>query len=133
MKSRLAALAAVSVLALSGTAVAQEEGPDTFPLDDLPAADAAELNRLAALPDAALLEQLFGGAPPGRSPVLERFSPPGLTLRYPVSHGYAGPRDACLRYRVPAACRLHLEDLMTIQLRRQPGAGSGANPFGRPR
>lgn len=128
MKVHITALIAGTAIVLAPCASAQQEEPDTFPLDVLPAADPAELNRLAALPDQLLIDALFRDAPPGRSPVLERYSPSGAP-GFPVSHGYAGPRDACLRYRAPAACRLHLEDLTTIQLRMRPGGATG-NPFG---
>lgn len=125
-------VAAFIIALATSTVAAQEEGPDEFPFNVLPAVNPAELQQLAALGDAELLSRLFSGAAPGRAPVLEKFFPPGTQI-FPMSHGFAGPQEACMRARSSEACRLHLQDLQAIQSAKQPPPGLSNNPFARPR
>lgn len=118
---------ALAVCSMPAHVTAQEEA-DQFPFDVLPAADRAELEQLAALPDAVLIDRLFGRAAPGQAPGLQKFYPPGTQV-FPLSHGFAGPQEACIRSRSAAACRLHVQDLQAIQSAKQP-PGLSNNPFG---
>lgn len=107
-----------------------EQGPDEFPFDVLPAASPAELQQIAALSDNELLARLFNGGPPGAAPGLQRFFPVGTRV-FPMSHGFAGARDACLKQRSVVACRLHVQDLYKINASRRAPPGLMNNPFGR--
>lgn len=118
---------ALVTCSLATHVAAQEDGPDQFPFEVLPAADQAELRQIAALPDDALIERIFGRAGPGQAPGLQKFYPPGTQI-FPLSHGFAGPQEACLRGRSPVACRLHVQDLLTVQSAKQP-PGLTNNPF----
>jgi hypothetical protein len=107
-----------------------EQGPDEFPFDVIPAANPADLQQIAALSDNELLARLFDGAPLGQAPGLQRFFPAGTRV-FPMSHGFAGARDACLKQRSVVACRLHLQDLYKINANRRAPPGLMNNPFSR--
>lgn len=60
--------------------------------------------------------------------LIEQLFPRDIPV-FPVSHGFAGVRDACQRTRDTCACRLHLDDLISINQRHMAPAGVHVNPF----
>lgn len=104
------------VMALSGLVFSTAVSADPF--DVIPARNPQALQQLADLDDArfASLVSENGGA--GFRQILAPYDP-GDTPIFPVSHGFAGARQACLRHNNIAACRLYTVDLLNVQLEKQ--------------
>lgn len=139
MRHPLAMLAIITALSFVGTAgltqeaeVPAEAGPDEVPLEVLPAVNPVELQQLANLSDSDLLARLFERAGPRQAPGLERFYP-SSTQVFPISHGFIGPREACLTERSPVACHIHVQDLQKKNANRRAPPGLMNNPFPRAR
>lgn len=122
LSSRYAApLALVFLCAPMG---AQERNP----FDALPNRDTQQLQQLLDLDDTRFgqLVQENNGAR-FRS-IVSAFDPPGTAV-FPVSHGFAGVKQACLAARAAVACRLYISDLLAVQRERQDAAAVSNNPF----
>ena len=98
------------------------------PFDVLPGRDPQALQQLLDLDDTQfgrLLQENNGAR--FRS-IVSAFDPPGTAV-FPVSHGFAGMRQACLVARAAVACRLYVSDLLAVQRERQNAAAVTNNPF----
>lgn len=98
--------------------------PDPFAA--VPFYDAQALQEIARLDDEAFLNRLFG--PSGNVLLIEQLFPRDLPA-FPISHGFAGLQDACRRTRNTYACRLHVDDLISINQRHMAPYGVHINPF----
>lgn len=123
--------AGISILAfaLACSPVTAQEPPDAF--DTLPARDPQPLQQLADLDDAQFQNAIAENNGARFRAIVAEFDPPGLSV-FPVSHGFAGVKEACLRARVLTACRLYTIDLLTVQREKRNRAGVTNNPFGTP-
>lgn len=111
---------------LAAIAQAQEPASAPSPFASAPLNDPQPLQQLIGLDDSEFLRRLFDTS---RGPdLLDRFFPPG-TVIFPMSHGFAGTQDACLRMRSAPACRLYVHDLITINEEKGPQNRVFSNPF----
>lgn len=111
---------------LAAIAQAQEAASETSPFATAPFSDPMPLQQLIDLEDREFLRLLFDTS---RGPkLLDRFFPPD-TVIFPMSHGFAGTQDACLRTRSAPACRLYVHDLITINEEKGPQNRAFSNPF----
>lgn len=120
--------AACAAFALfSSTSVyAQTEHLARDPFAVVPFYDPQRLQEIAALDDQSFVSQLF--APSGNVTLIEQLFPSENAV-FPVSHGFAGVQNACLRTRMALACRLYVDDLIDINQRNAPQGGAYTNPF----
>lgn len=119
----------IAALALACTSAIAQEPPDPF--DVIPPLNPQPLQQLANLSDTQFQEIVLENNGENFRAIVANFDPPGLSV-FPVSHGFAGTKEACLRDQVVAACRLYVLDLLTIQQRKQADAPTTNNPFAMP-
>jgi hypothetical protein len=107
---------------LGGTAYSQTGNP----FDRLPYHNPQQLREWVSLDDARFQELLIRDWTRVRAELDASF-PPGLVI-FPLPRSFAGPQQACLNSRVPAACRIYMTDLIQInqQKENQKRAGTGA-------
>lgn len=117
--------AAALLLALACPPLAAQ---DRDPFDALPDRNPQELQQLLELDDAQFNNAVQENNGARFRSIVSAFDPPGTSV-FPVSHGFAGVRQACLVARTPVACRLYVSDLLAIQRERQNAAGVSNNPF----
>jgi hypothetical protein len=117
----------IVAIALACTSAAAQEPSDPF--DVLPSHHLQALTQLAALDDAQFRNAVFENNGERFRAIVASFDPPDSSI-FPVSHGFAGPKEACLGDRIIEACRLYVMDLHTVQQRKQPANSSVTNnPF----
>lgn len=119
----------IVALALACTQTIAQEPPDPF--DVIPSLTPQPLQQLADLNDAQFQNIVLENNGERFRAIVASFDPPGLSI-FPVSHGFAGTKEACLRDHTVAACRLYVIDLLTVQQRRQANTSITNNPFGMP-
>ena len=119
----------VLVFALICSPAFAQEPPDPF--DAAPSRNPQALQQLANLNDAQFQSVLAENNGARFRAIVAEFDPPGLSV-FPVSHGFAGPKEACLRARVATACRLYTSDLLAVQREKENRAAVTNNPFGTP-
>lgn len=125
---RLAAgVAAPLLMALASLPLSAQERD---PFDALPDRNPQELQRLLDLDDAQFSRLLQENNGAGFRSVVLPFDPSGTTI-FPLSHGFAGTRQACLAARTTVACRLYVTDLLAVQRERQNAGAASSNPFTR--
>jgi hypothetical protein len=122
--SRLSMAMALPLLACAATAWAD-------PFDVIPPRNPQALQQLADLDDARFdrLVSENGGA--GFRQITAPYDP-GDTPIFPVSHGFAGARKACLVQSNAVACRLYTVDLLNIQLEKQNRGAMPGNAAAQP-
>ncbi|WP_420472645.1 hypothetical protein [Noviherbaspirillum sp. ST9] len=98
------------------------------PFDTLPDRDPQALQQLLDLDDTQLSRLLQESDGARFRSVVSAFDPPGAAI-FPLSHGFAGARQACLAARTATACRLYVTDLLAVQRERQSAAAVSSNPF----
>lgn len=111
---------------LAMAALAQEDPPEQSPFAAAPFLDPQPLQELIALDDGEFLRRLFDARQGSR--LVDRLFPADPAI-FPMSHGFAGARDACLRLRTPQACRLYLHDLVMINEDKLQQNRVLSNPF----
>lgn len=111
---------------LSLLAAAQEPVPEQDPFAAAPFTNPQPLEALLALDDGEFLRRLFAAS--GGTSLFDRLLPAGATV-FPMSHGFAGARDACARMRTVQACRLYLHDLIMINEEKLRQHRVLSNPF----
>lgn len=117
---------AVFFSGLAMIAQAQEATPEQNPFAAAPFLNPQPLQELIALDDSEFLRRLFDTQ--GGTRLVDRLFPAELTT-FPISHGFAGARDACLRTGTPQTCRLYLHDLVTINEEKLQQNRVLSNPF----
>jgi len=122
---RVTAWAAPFLLVLTCAPLGAQE---RNPFDVLPDRDPRALQQLLDLDDVQFARTLQENNGAQFRSTVEPFDPPGTTV-FPVSHGFAGVKQACLAARTATACRLYVSDLLAIQRERQTAAGVTNNPF----
>ncbi|QDZ29540.1 hypothetical protein [Noviherbaspirillum sp. UKPF54] len=111
---------------LAMAAPAQDSAQEQSPFAAVPFLEPQPLQELIALDDGEFLRRLFDARQGSR--LVDRLFPAELTI-FPLSHGFAGAQDACLRMRTPQACRLYLHDLVTINEDKLQQNRVLSNPF----
>lgn len=119
----------IVALALACTSAVAQEPPDPF--DVLPSHNPLALLQLAALDDARFQNVVLENNGERFRAIVASFDPPDLSI-FPVSHGFAGAKEACLGDRVIEACRLYVIDLLTVQQRKPANSSVTNNPFAMP-
>jgi hypothetical protein len=121
------AIPSLLVLALAGSPALAQDSSNPFGV--LPPHNPQPLIQLANLSNQQLqhLIQKNGGAT--LRTILARFDPPDAVV-FPISHGFAGSKEACLHQLNVTACRLYIGDLIAMERERQEKASAGNNPFG---
>jgi len=117
--------AAPLLLALACSPLAAQ---DRNPFDTLPDRNPQELQQLLELDDAQFNNAVQENNGARFRSIVSAFDPPGMAV-FPISHGFAGVRQACLETRAAVACRLYVSDLLAVQRERQNAAGVSNNPF----
>lgn len=113
------------LLALSCSPLGAQE---RNPFDVLPDRNPQELQQLLELDDTQFNEALQENNGARFRSIVSAFDPPGTSV-FPVSHGFAGAKQACLVARVAVACRLYVNDLLAVQHERQNAGAVSNNPF----
>lgn len=121
----LAPCAGALVLALSCPPLGAQEGN---PFDVLPDRNPQPLQQLLELDDTQFSNVLQEDNGARFRSIVAAFDPPGTAV-FPVSHGFAGARQACLAARAAVACRLYVSDLLAVQRERQDAGAATNNPF----
>lgn len=119
----------IVALALACTSAVAQEPSDPF--DALPSHNPLALLQLAALNDAQFQDVVLENNGERFRAIVASFDPPDLSI-FPVSHGFAGAKEACLGDRVIEACRLYVIDLLTVQQRKSANSSVTNNPFAMP-
>jgi hypothetical protein len=88
------------------------------PFDVIPARNPQALQQLVDLDDARFNSLVSENGGAGFRQIIAPYDP-GDTPIFPVSHGFAGARKACLVQSNVVACRLYTTDLLNIQVEKQ--------------
>lgn len=123
--------AGIPIVALAfacASAIAQES-PDPFNI--LPSHNPLALLQLAALNDLQFQRVILENNGERLRTIVASFDPPGLSV-FPLSHGFARAKEACLSDHILEACRLYVIDLLTVQQRKLANASVTNNPFAIP-
>jgi hypothetical protein len=110
--------------AVGAQAQAEYSLPDPFAV--VPFYDPQGLQEIASLDDETFLNRLFGSS--GNVLLIDQLFPPDLPV-FPISHGFAGVQQACRRTGNTYACRLHVDDLISINQRHTAPSRVHVNPF----
>lgn len=121
----IAGVAAPFLMALTSLPLGAQERD---PFDSLPDRNPQELQQLLDLDDTQFSRLLQENNGARFRSVVSAFDPSGATV-FPLSHGFAGTKRACLVASTTAACRLYVSDLLAIQRERQNAAAVSSNPF----
>ena len=98
------------------------------PFDVLPERSPQALQQLLDLDDAQFSRLLQENNGAQFRAIVSPFDP-AATVVFPVSHGFAGAKQACLVARTSVACRLYVSDLLAVQRERQNATAVTNNPF----
>ena len=119
----------IVALAFACTSAIAQESPDPFNI--LPSHNPQALLQLTALNDAQFQGVILENNGERLRTIVANFDPPGLSV-FPVSHGFAKAKEACLSDHITEACRLYVIDLLAGQKRKLANASATNNPFSIP-
>jgi len=119
----------IMALAFACVSAVAQESPDPFNI--LPSHNPLALLQLAALDDVQFQGAILENNGERLRTIVASFDPPGLSV-FPVSHGFARAKEACLSDHITEACRLYVIDLLAVQQRKLANASVANNPFAIP-